>query len=145
MINRWNPLISSVLRSNHDISFIPSTSKTLASVYYMTNYATKDDIKLHQVVVMAAVLRLSLEHAESEWLVASELEVHSSKCSVSYLRRLKRDLLGGVRGCCWLVGVRVGRVYCSSILVGCSVSISSRRVAIANLIVARTASIFGAR
>jgi hypothetical protein len=63
MINRWNPAISSVLQSNHDISFIPSQSKTLASVYYMTNYATKDDIKLHQVVMMAAVLRLSQEGA----------------------------------------------------------------------------------
>ena len=28
------------------------------------------------------------------WLVASELEDHSSKCSMSYSRRLKRDLLG---------------------------------------------------
>jgi hypothetical protein len=35
-------------------------------MYYMTNYATKDDIKLHQVVMLAAVLRLSLEHTESE-------------------------------------------------------------------------------
>ena len=44
------------------------------------------------------------------WLVASELEVHPSKCLVSYLRRLKRGLLwhegawwvsrgeGGIRG-----------------------------------------------
>jgi hypothetical protein len=61
MINHWNPTISSVLRSNHDISFIPSASKTLASVFYMTNYATKDDIKLHQVVMMGAILKLSLE------------------------------------------------------------------------------------
>jgi hypothetical protein len=54
------------------------------------------------------------------WLVASELEVHPSKCLVSYLRRLKRGLLwnegawwvsrgeGAIRGgvtvvCCWLV------------------------------------------
>ena len=40
MINIWNPLLSSILRSNHDIAFIPSTSKTLATVYYMINYAT---------------------------------------------------------------------------------------------------------
>jgi hypothetical protein len=43
----------------------------------------------------------------------------------------------------WLVGVRVGRgVYYPWVLV-CSVSVSSRPVAMANLIVARTASIFG--
>jgi hypothetical protein len=27
----------------------------------MTNYATKNDIKLHQVVMMGAILKLSLE------------------------------------------------------------------------------------
>ena len=33
----------------------------------MTNYATKDDIKMHQVVIKAAILKLCLdqEHAES--------------------------------------------------------------------------------
>jgi hypothetical protein len=61
MINNWNPLISSILRSNHDITFIPSMTKTLASVYYMTNYATKDDVKLHQVVIRAAVLKLGMD------------------------------------------------------------------------------------
>jgi hypothetical protein len=79
MINRWNPIISSVLRSNHDISFIPSTSKTLASVYYMTNYATKDDIKLHQVVMMGAVLRLSMEHAETEGRASQTQQVESAR------------------------------------------------------------------
>jgi hypothetical protein len=77
------------------------------------------------------------------WLVASELEVHSSKCSMSYRRRLKRDLLG-TRGCWGLVGVRErSGIYCCGVLAACSTSMSSRPVAMANLIVARTASRFG--
>jgi hypothetical protein len=79
MINRWNPIMSSVLRSNHDISFIPSTSKTLASVYYMTNYATKDDMKLHQIVMMGAVLRLSMEHAETEGRASQTQQAESAR------------------------------------------------------------------
>lgn len=77
------------------------------------------------------------------WLVASELEVQSSKCSMSYRRRLKRDLLGA-RGCWGLVGVREKKwIYCCRVLAVCSTSMSSRPVAMANLIVARTASVFG--
>ena len=48
-------------------------------------------------------------------LVVSQLEVHSSKCSMSYRRPLKRDLLGHEdAGHWWLVRVKVRkRVYCS--------------------------------
>jgi hypothetical protein len=35
----------------------------LASLYYMSNYATKDDVKLHQLVMTAAILKASLEKA----------------------------------------------------------------------------------
>jgi hypothetical protein len=49
------------IRSNHDISFIASTSRMLASLDYMSNYATKDDVKLHQLVMTAAILKASLE------------------------------------------------------------------------------------
>ncbi|KAJ5215299.1 uncharacterized protein N7498_001706 [Penicillium cinerascens] len=45
-INLWNPAIASCLRSNHDISWLPTVSKSLALVYYITNYATKDDVSL---------------------------------------------------------------------------------------------------
>jgi hypothetical protein len=32
----------------------------------MTNYATKDDIKLHHIVMMGAILKLSLERQEQQ-------------------------------------------------------------------------------
>ena len=43
-VTPWNPSLASVLRSNHDINFIPTQSKALAAMYYMTNYATKYDV-----------------------------------------------------------------------------------------------------
>src|SRR5258708_6590265 len=41
MVNRWNKAIAVGLRHNHDISFIATQSKTMAIIFYVTNYATK--------------------------------------------------------------------------------------------------------
>jgi hypothetical protein len=41
MVNRWNKAIAVGLRHNHDIAFIGTQSRTMAIVFYLTNYATK--------------------------------------------------------------------------------------------------------
>lgn len=41
MVNRWHDAITVGLQHNHDISFIRTQSKTMAIVFYVTNYATK--------------------------------------------------------------------------------------------------------
>ncbi|OAQ60809.1 ATP-dependent DNA helicase PIF1 [Purpureocillium lilacinum] len=41
LVNRWNKAIAVGLRHNHDISFIATQKKTLALIYYVTNYSTK--------------------------------------------------------------------------------------------------------
>ena len=63
-VNPWNPAIASCLRSNHDISWIPTVSKSLALVYYITNYATKDDISPWQMVAKGALLKQAIEKAK---------------------------------------------------------------------------------
>jgi hypothetical protein len=63
-INPWNPAIASCLRSNHDISWIPTVSKSLALIYYITNYATKDDVSPWQMVAKAALLRQAIDSAK---------------------------------------------------------------------------------
>jgi len=40
-VNRWNQAMAVGLRHNHDISLIGSKCKSLAIVFYLTNYATK--------------------------------------------------------------------------------------------------------
>ena len=41
LVNRWNKAIAVGLRHNHDISFVATLCKTMALIYYVTNYATK--------------------------------------------------------------------------------------------------------
>ncbi|KAJ6125807.1 hypothetical protein N7471_010300 [Penicillium samsonianum] len=64
-INPWNPTIASCLRSNHDISWIPTVSKSLALVYYITNYATKDDVSPWQMIAKGALLKQAIEKAKT--------------------------------------------------------------------------------
>ena len=63
--NPWNPAIASYVRSNHDISWIPTVSKSLPLVYYITNYATKDDVSPWQMVAKALLLKQRIERAEA--------------------------------------------------------------------------------
>src|SRR4051812_8922166 len=46
------------------ISFEDIRAKALASLYYITNYATKDEASTYQMVMTAAVLKETLEQAE---------------------------------------------------------------------------------
>ncbi|OJJ51893.1 hypothetical protein ASPSYDRAFT_37735 [Aspergillus sydowii CBS 593.65] len=64
-VNPWNPAIATCIRSNHDISWIPTVSKSLSLIYYITNYATKDDISPLQIVTKAALLRQAIESANN--------------------------------------------------------------------------------
>src|SRR5438045_337225 len=64
-VNPWNPAIASCIRSNHDISWIPTVTKCLCLIYYLTNYATKDDVSPYQMLVKAALLRQSIEKAKA--------------------------------------------------------------------------------
>jgi hypothetical protein len=60
MVNRWNKAISVGLRHNHDISFIGTQSRTLAIVFYVTNYATKlEDPVWKRAAAAAEVLSAS--------------------------------------------------------------------------------------
>lgn len=56
MVNRWNQAMAVGLRHNHDISFIATQRKTMALVYYVTNYATKVEDPIWKRVAAAADL-----------------------------------------------------------------------------------------
>lgn len=64
-VNPWNPAIASCIRSNHDISWIPTMSKSLSLLYYITNYATKDDVSPGRIVAKAALLKQAIDRANS--------------------------------------------------------------------------------
>ena len=64
-INPWNPAIATCIRSNHDLSWVPTMSKTISLIYYLTNYATKDDVSPQQVLVKAALLKRTIDSAKA--------------------------------------------------------------------------------
>ncbi|KAM4062368.1 ATP-dependent DNA helicase PIF1 [Hirsutella rhossiliensis] len=61
MVNRWNKAMAVGLRHNHDISFIATQRKTMALIYYITNYATKVEDPTWKRVAAAAELLPTLE------------------------------------------------------------------------------------
>ncbi|KAM4061649.1 PIF1-like helicase [Hirsutella rhossiliensis] len=61
MVNRWNRAMAVGLRHNHDISFIATQRKTMALVYYITNYATKVEDPVWKRVAAAAEFLPALE------------------------------------------------------------------------------------
>ncbi|KAM4066668.1 ATP-dependent DNA helicase PIF1 [Hirsutella rhossiliensis] len=61
MVNRWNRAMAVGLRHNHDISFIATQRKTMALIYYITNYATKVEGPVWKRVVAAAEFLPALE------------------------------------------------------------------------------------
>ncbi|OAQ58651.1 ATP-dependent DNA helicase PIF1 [Pochonia chlamydosporia 170] len=54
MVNRWNKAMAVGLRHNHDISFIATQCKTMALIYYVTNYATKVEDPVWKRIAAAA-------------------------------------------------------------------------------------------
>jgi hypothetical protein len=56
-VNNWNPVMAATLRCNHDVSFIPTNTKGLALIYYITDYATKKEDPFHHTVSLAAAVR----------------------------------------------------------------------------------------
>lgn len=66
MVNRWNKAVSVGLRHNHDISFIGTQVRTMAVVYYVTNYATKiEDPVWKRAAAAAELLNASGEEASA--------------------------------------------------------------------------------
>lgn len=66
MVNRWNKAMSVGLRHNHDISFLGSQTKTMAIVFYVTNYATKLEDPVWKRAAAAADVLNSTSPLENE-------------------------------------------------------------------------------
>jgi hypothetical protein len=65
-VNKYNTIIASAIRCNHDVNFTPSSPRVLASIFYMTNYATKSQTDRGQLVLAAAVLKKAQEVEEAD-------------------------------------------------------------------------------
>jgi len=54
LVNRWNKAIAVGLRHNRNISFIATQCKTMALIFYVTNYAIKVEDPVWKRVAAAA-------------------------------------------------------------------------------------------
>jgi hypothetical protein len=94
-VNKYNPVISSTIRCNHDVNFTPSSPKVLAALYYMTNYVTKSQTDRGQLVLAAAVLKKAQEVAEAEAAADVRLPVPKpldmAKFALKAYHRFTRD------------------------------------------------------
>lgn len=65
-VNPWNPAIALLIRSNHDINFIPSSIKALALIHYIIKYATKGDCSQYQRVMAAAIVKKAFDDHDKD-------------------------------------------------------------------------------
>jgi hypothetical protein len=95
-VNKYNPVIASAIRCNHDVNFTPSSPKVLSAIYYMTNYATKAQVDRGQLVLAAAVLKKAQETAEAAAAENSDLPapepLDMSKFALKAYNRFTRDV-----------------------------------------------------
>ncbi|WAO96996.1 Helitron-like-N domain-containing protein [Fusarium falciforme] len=89
MINRWSKPMAVGLRHNHDISFIGTQSKTMALIYYLTNYATKIQDPIWKRVAIAAELFPSISTTSAVGLGATTAN-YEAKANINrqYLMRI---------------------------------------------------------
>jgi hypothetical protein len=76
-VTSYNPAIASCIRSNHDITWIPTSSKALTCVCYLTNCATKADISPQQILVKGALIVGSMKSAGNNIANAGDLQQDS--------------------------------------------------------------------
>ncbi|KAH9203479.1 hypothetical protein DL95DRAFT_503334 [Leptodontidium sp. 2 PMI_412] len=95
-VNRYNPVIASAIRCNHDVNFTASSPRVLSAIYYMTNYATKAQVDRGQLVLAAAVLKKAQETAEAAAAENSDLPAPApldmSKFALKAYNRFTRDV-----------------------------------------------------
>ena len=65
MINNYNPSVMTSIWSNHDIKFIPSGKDGKNIAFYVTNYATKDQLSTHNMVPLIAASKKRLDEDQT--------------------------------------------------------------------------------
>ena len=77
-INKYNPVISSTIKYNHDINFTPLSPKVLTAIYYITNYIIKSQTDRGQLILATTVLKKAQEVTEGETTADIRLPVPKS-------------------------------------------------------------------
>ncbi len=88
-VNPWNPALASILRSNHDVTFIASSNNALALIHYITNYATKGNCSQYQRIMGAVFVKKAYDNMQPSANVSSH--VAPDKFALRAFNRLTYD------------------------------------------------------
>ena len=65
MVNNYNPIMMTAIRSNHDIKFIPSGKDGYNIAFYVTDYATKSQLSTHQIVPLVSSSKKKVDQSNA--------------------------------------------------------------------------------
>ncbi|XP_066919049.1 uncharacterized protein [Clytia hemisphaerica] len=80
IINNFNPILMTSIRSNHDIKFIPSGKDGKSCVFYMTDYATKSQLSTHQMLPLIAASKKVVQASNTNSSVVERSKALITKC-----------------------------------------------------------------
>jgi Helitron helicase-like domain at N-terminus/PIF1-like helicase len=90
-INPYNSCIAAAINSNQDLSFLATRTKALALLYYITNYATKDEASTYQMVMNAAMIRKSLDQQNEQNTERTALDKARRNFCLRVFNRMSHD------------------------------------------------------
>ena len=64
-LNSYNPLLSMLMRANHDIQVFLTKDHILASIYYVIKYISKPEATLHSKLTIAAAARKAMSDSNN--------------------------------------------------------------------------------
>ena len=65
-VNFFNRVFASCFRSNHDVSWIMIIMNSLVVMYYIINYATKDDLNPNRILLKTILMKKVFEDFQKE-------------------------------------------------------------------------------
>ncbi len=72
-VNPWNLALASILRSNHNVTFVVSSNNALALIHYITNYTTRDNCSQYQRIMGAALVKKAYDNMQPSANVSSHV------------------------------------------------------------------------
>ena len=101
LINNFNPIMMTALRSNHDIKFIPSGKDGKNIAFYVTDYATKSQLSTHQMVPLIVASKKRVDEANANDSAVRRSHLTITKC----LNRITTETeISGSHVCHFLLG-----------------------------------------
>ena len=90
-MNPWSLAIASLIWSNHNINFIFSSMKAFVPIYYITNYATKQDYSQYQRIMAIAIVKKLFEEQDKPGLESLSYTPTLDKCLLKSFNRLSHN------------------------------------------------------